>query len=244
VRLPPRYRPDLPPKSFVLYLHLFTAGLMTSASLLVVFVDPLTAAVGIVFFGAGLALAVAQRIQYLNERTTAMVKPFLGRLDRRNADGYVWLLWRLAKLDGRTPRARRRVRIALTAIGGDARLLDGLFVHCRQRRLSVDAFTRPNRSTLHAALASLHPDGRIRQAAVAAMGRRMRPEHMPFLMERAVDWVPEVRAAALGVLQERAEMWPQARSAYQRVARRKHAPAVAELLGLGMDPEPPELVRS
>jgi hypothetical protein len=173
-----------------------------------------------------------------------MVKPFLGRLDRRTVDGYIWLLWRLAKLDGRTWRARRRVRIALTAIGGDVRLLDGLFVHCRQRQLSVDAFTRPGRSTLNAALASLHPDGRIREAAVAAMGRRMRPEHVPFLMERTVDWVPEVRIAALEVLRKKTELWPQARSAYTRVARRKHAPAVAELLGLGMDPEPPGLVRA
>lgn len=190
------------------------------------------------FFGASLVLAEATRRQRLDDRTRARVAPFLRRLRRGDIDGYGWLLRVLADMDGRTPRGRRRSRVALDAIAADERLMDGLLVHCRRRRLGVEVFVerlrRRSAGGLTPPLASLHPDGHVREAAVTAMGRRVRPAHLPFLVERAVDWVPEVRAAAHQALRtglgQRPGLLPPARPVSARIARRAHAPALARLL--------------
>lgn len=183
-------------------------------------------------------MTAASALVIVVEQARARIGPFLRRLRRDNVDGYAWLLRVLANMDGCTPRARRRSRVALDVIAANERLVDGLFVHCRRRQISVAVFAdrlgRFGAGVLVPVLASLHPDGRIREAAVTAMARRLRPAHLPFLVERAVDWVPEVRTAAHDVLRtqlgRRPELLPQAKSAYARIARRKHAPALAQLI--------------
>ncbi|GAB3850938.1 HEAT repeat domain-containing protein [Dactylosporangium cerinum] len=213
---------------------------MTAASALITVVEPAFWSVfGLLFFGFGLVLAEATRRQRLDDVTRNRLEPFLGRLRRGDVDGYGWLLKVLATIDGRTPRARRRSRVALAAITADERLLDGLIWHCRHRQISVAVFAerlgRPGAAGLTPVLASLHPDGHVRQAAVTAMGRRpLRPAHLPFLLERANDWVPEVRAAAHEVLRSQLGQHPgllaPARMAFERVARRRHAPTLRDLI--------------
>ncbi|MEU7876554.1 hypothetical protein [Dactylosporangium sp. NPDC049140] len=240
--LPHQYQPKPKPyfkDAFGNYVHLFCAGLMTAAAALVTVVEPgFWSIFGLVFFGFSLVLAEATRRGRLDDKTRARLEPFLLRLRRGDVDGYGWLLRVLADMDGRTPRARRRSRIALDAITADERLMDGLIVHCRRRQISVGPFVkrlgRWGAGGLAPMLASLHTDGRARETAVTAMGRRVRPAHLPLLVERAVDWVPEVRAAAHEVLRtqlgQRPELLPPARLAYARIARRKHAPALAQLI--------------
>ncbi|GAA2332429.1 hypothetical protein [Dactylosporangium salmoneum] len=240
--LPHQYRPELAPyfkDAFANHVHLFCAGLMTAASALLTVAEPgFWPTFGLVFFGFSLVLAEAVRRKRLDDKTRARLEPFLLRLRPGDVDGYGWLLRVLADLDGRTPRGRRRSRVALDVIVADERLLEGLIVHCRRREISVEVFAerlgRRGAGGLAPALASLHADGRAREAAVLVMGRRVRPAHLPFLVERAVDWVPEVRAAAHEVLRTRLgqnlELRLRARHAYERVARRKHAPALAQLI--------------
>lgn len=223
----------------MVYVHLFCAGLMTAAAALITVVEPgFWSIFGLVFFGASLAGGEAERRGRLDDKTRARLDPF--RLRRGDVDGYGWLLRVLADMDGRTPRARRRSRIALDAITEDERLMDGLIVHSRRHQISVAVFAKRLRrwgaGGLAPVLASLHEDGRTREAAVTVMGLRVRPAHLPFLVERAVDWVPEVRAAAHEVLRaqlkQRPQLLPPARLAYARVARRKHAPALSQLIGI------------
>ena len=216
---------------------LFLAGLLTAVSALVLVVDPVAGVTGLLCFGFCLCLAEVQRRARVDNRTRARIEPFLHRLRRGNVDGYVWLLKVLADMDGRTPRARRRSRIALGLIATNAILMDGLFVHSRRREISVavfgDRLRRFGAGVLVPALASLHPDGRIRQAAVTAMSWRFRPAHLPFLIERAVDWVPAVRSAAhdiLGKQLRRRDLLRRATTSYARVARRKHAPELERLI--------------
>ncbi|MDG6105600.1 hypothetical protein Daura_13365 [Dactylosporangium aurantiacum] len=239
--LPPQYRPTGPDlkEMFANWGNLCCAWLMTAAAAFVVVIEPgLRSVLAFLFFGSGLVLAEGTRRARLDDRTRARVEPFRRRLRRGDVDGYGWLLRVLADLDGRTPRARRRSRVALDAIAAEQRLMDGLIVHCRRRQVSVAVFAgrlgRWGAGALTPALASLHPDGRVREAAVTAMGRRTRAGHLPFLVERAVDWVPQVRAAAHGVLRTLLERRPQllapAGPAAARVARRRHAPALQRLL--------------
>ncbi|MER7004087.1 hypothetical protein ABT297_13730 [Dactylosporangium sp. NPDC000555] len=89
-------------------------------------------------------------------------------------------------------------------------------------------------TTLTSALASLHADGHVREAAVVAMGDQLRPAHLRFLVQLAVDWVPEVRAAALRVLGtafgERPALRLPAVRAAAKVIRHKHALCMADLI--------------
>ncbi|GAA3209976.1 hypothetical protein ACFO1B_56500 [Dactylosporangium siamense] len=242
--LPSQYRPKPYRKDAFVHVHWCCAALMTAASALITVVEPAFWSVfGLVFFGLSLALAEATRRQRLDDKVRNRLDPFLGRLRRGDVDGYGWLLRVLATMDGRTPRARRRSRVALAAITADERLLDGLLVHCRRHQLSVAVFAerlgRRGTAGLTPVLASLHPDGHARQAAVTAIGPRLHPAHLPFLVERAVDWVPEVRAAAHQVLRtglgRRPDLELPAGRAYARVARRKHAPALSQLIdGAGL----------
>ncbi len=52
------------------------------------------------------------------------------------------------------------------------------------------------RGLLDLLLAACHPDGYVREAAVAAMSERDEPTALPVLALRAADWVPEVRDRA------------------------------------------------
>jgi hypothetical protein len=61
---------------------------------------------------------------------------------------------------------------------------------------------------LSTALASMHPDGHVREAAVAAMARGARPEFVPFLVLRSTDWVGAVAGRARGALGELLEADP------------------------------------
>ncbi|WP_155386011.1 hypothetical protein [Catellatospora paridis] len=214
---------------------------MTAASTLILVVEPSVMAILVwLFFGFGLVGTEAGRRALVDEKARARIGPFLRQLRRGNVDGYVWLLRTLADVEGLPRWSRRRGRITLDAIAADEQLMNGLLVHCRRRQISVAAFAdrlgRWGAGVLVPPLASLHPDGRVREAAVVAMARRLRTAHVPFLIERAVDWVPEVRTAAHAVLKaelgQHPGLLPHARVAYARVSRRKHAPAVARLLGL------------
>jgi hypothetical protein len=238
--LPRQYRPKPYFKDLSVYVHWPCAALMTAASALITVVEPAFWSVfGLVFSGFSLVLAEATRRQRLDDKTCNRLEPFLQRLGRRDVDGYRWLLRVLATIDGRTPRAHRRSRVALAAIAADERLLDGLIWHCRHGQVSVAVFAgrlgRLGAAGLAPVLASLHPDGHIRQAAVTAMGRNpVGFAHLPFLMERANDWVPEVRAATHQVLRSQLGQHPglsaPARHAFERVARRRHAPALRALI--------------
>jgi hypothetical protein len=237
--LPREYRPKRSYRGVpTLYLFLINCGLLTAASAAVIVREPIWAVPGVLLFGSAFGVAEANRREHLDARTRERLAPFLGRLRCGRRDGYDWLLQVLAGMDGRTPRARRRSRVALAAIAADRQLMNGLFIHTRHRHLSVAVFAarlgRAGSGALVPALASLHSDGRIRQAAVIEMGDRLSPASLPFLFERTVDWAPEVRAAARDTLRtqlrHQPDLLPTARAAYARIARRKHAAEVGQLL--------------
>jgi hypothetical protein len=237
--LPPELRQnDMPGPPFGDAFVLACGVLMTLASALVLLVDPWFALLGLLMFGGSTIILESTRRARLAERTRARLSPFVSGLRRGNADGFRWLLTVLAKLDGRHPGARRRALVALKTIAENERLLDGLIFHSRHGHVDLAVFSRrlsaPGASSLVAALASLHPDGHIREAAVRAMARRLRPAHLPFLLERAVDWFPQVRTLAQTALRfelaRRPALLPQARSAYARIARRAHAAQIAQVI--------------
>lgn len=62
------------------------------------------------------------------------------------------------------------------------------------------------RDGLSAAIASLHPDGRLRERAVRVTKRRPRGPALPFLAMRVVDHVQQIRDAALEGLLDRTEV--------------------------------------
>ncbi|GAB4054236.1 hypothetical protein [Catellatospora paridis] len=236
--LPAQYRPASHLKEATLHLPLSAAGAMTAASAMVLVANPVWGTAGVLLFGFGTVRLERQRRVLGDDEIRARISPFR-QLRRGDVDGFAWLLRVLAEIDGRSPRARRNARIALETIAAEDRLMRSLIFHCRRNDVSVEVFRdrlrRFGTGTLAATLASLHPDGRVRVAAVAAMGRRLRPVHLPFLVERTVDWAPQVRTPAQRVLRRqlrrRPALLPQVRAAYARVARRRHAPVVAQLIG-------------
>jgi hypothetical protein len=137
-------------------------------------------------------------------------------------------------------RRGKHAAAALADLVSRPALLDGLMFHARRGQLRAELQPFADRADrrsdpLATALASLHADGFVREAAVAAMATRSRWEFVPFLLERAVEWVEPVRARALAALAEMLaepsdpHRLPVARG-YRRVAARRHAPALAALL--------------
>ncbi|GAA0430379.1 hypothetical protein Aca07nite_39130 [Actinoplanes capillaceus] len=130
---------------------------------------------------------------------------------------------------------------ALRRLSASPAILDKLFRHARQGnlteqlRLFTAAAILPEAPALARALASTDRNGDVREKAVLAMGRRPVPEFVPFLVERAVDVVEPVRAAALEVLRELIAAKPYACRellvrAAARVERRDHATPVQGLV--------------
>ncbi|MEV4133727.1 hypothetical protein AB0J72_16340 [Dactylosporangium sp. NPDC049742] len=148
----------------------------------------------------------------------------------RVLDGYRQLLAAL----------RRRSPIALAQLSSRPALIDGLFFHARRGdlRRELQPFAdrlRKRSNPVTRALASLHPDGHVREAAVSAMVERPRPEYVPFLAERAVEWVEPVRRRALAGLhkmltEQPARYRPLVARELPRFAARRHGPALAALL--------------
>ncbi|MCW2506551.1 MAG: hypothetical protein JWO79_4835 [Actinomycetia bacterium] len=68
--------------------------------------------------------------------------------------------------------------------------------------IAADRLTSSTAGPLGTALASLHKQGRVREAAVEAMTRAPIPAFVPFLVVRGADWVPVVRYRARGALAE------------------------------------------
>lgn len=98
-----------------------------------------------------------------------------------------------------------RDRTTLTQLGWHPALAHDLIRLARLGRLrpEIKPFTirvRRRRDPLAWALASLDTDGYVREAAVTAMAARPRPEFVPFLVERSLDWVPPVRERAFTAL--------------------------------------------
>jgi hypothetical protein len=58
------------------------------------------------------------------------------------------------------------------------------------------------------ALASLHPSGYVREAAVRQLAYKAEWPALAFLLLRTNDWVPEVSGLALGVCRQRLSFWP------------------------------------
>ena len=163
------------------------------------------------------------------------------RLARHNPDGYRELLALL-----RYPTGRRATG-ALIQISDRPALIDGLIFHARRGDLGVELqpfadrvrrIARPHPDAVAWALASLHLDGHVRQAAVAGMAARPLPVYVPFLVERAVEWVEPVRGRSLAALREMiaeqpGRYRPLLAQDFSRVAARRHAAALAALLEPG-----------
>jgi len=190
--------------------------------------DPLWGSADLLFFGGGFALLIHLWRQRAADAVVDEVRDIVGQVARHDLDGYRRLVDKLEPLRG------RRAAGALVVLSGCAKLLDGLFFHARRRE--IGGLPDSSKEPLAWALASLHPDGRVRESAVAAMGRAPRPEFVPFLVERAVERVDAVRGAALSALREvladESAREPIARS-FSRVTGRQRAAGIAELLGPG-----------
>ncbi|MEV4657300.1 hypothetical protein [Micromonospora sp. NPDC049301] len=98
-------------------------------------------------------------------------------------------------------------RSALAVVAADPGLVVRLDAHARREpwygpyreptlRRVTECFSGPASGPVAMALASMHPDGRIRERAVAAMLGRPGPSTMPFLVLRTGDWVKPVRDRA------------------------------------------------
>ncbi|MFD0599810.1 hypothetical protein ACFQZ4_51995 [Catellatospora coxensis] len=209
--LPAQYRPAPHLGQGTLHLPLAAAGAMIAVSATVAVANPVWGSGGVALFGYGAIRIEMQRRVLADDETRARIAPFR-QLRRGDVDGFAWLLQVLAEFDSRLPRTRRDARIALAAIAAEHLLMRGLIFHCRRRDVSVEVFQdrlrRFGTGPLACALASLHPDGQVRAAAVAAMGRRLQPAQLPFLLERTVDWAPQVRTAAQHVLHSRLRRQP------------------------------------
>jgi hypothetical protein len=210
------------------HLGLWGGGLMALGSAAVIAEEPLAGALGLLLFGGGCVLVVVEWRRRAVGQVVAGVGEFARQVSRHDIAGYQRLVETVEPLRGRKAAA------ALVELSGCARLLDGLFFHARRRE--IGGLPGLGDEPLSWVLASVNPDGYVRAAAVAAMGRAPRPEFVPFLVERAVERVGAVRSAALEVLRkmlaDEAARVPIARS-FSRVAGRRHAGGLAELLGPG-----------
>ncbi|GAA4606786.1 hypothetical protein BJY16_006004 [Actinoplanes octamycinicus] len=215
------------------HVGLWGCALMTVASLVAFLGDPRTAACGLLFFGSGCAFMVSVWRREAITEATAGTTGLVLHLARHDLPGYRRMVAALTPLRG------SRAAAALATLAACDRALDGLFLHARRRELdglpsAGGTPPAPGGTPLGWALASLHPDGHVRAAAVAAMCRRPRVEFAPFLVERAVDHVGAVRAAALAGLRTMLAdeaAWRPVAGSYRRVAGRRHAAALAGLLG-------------
>ncbi len=163
------------------------------------------------------------------------------RLARHNPDGYRDLLTALRRRTG------RRATIVLIQISDRPALIDGLIFHARRGDLGpelqpfadrVRGIAGPHPDAVAWALASLHGDGHVRQAAVAGMTARPLTVYVPFLVERAVEWVEPVRDRSLAALRamlagQPGRYRPVLAREFSRVAARRHATALASLLEPG-----------
>src|SRR5690349_10587266 len=176
------------------HVGLWVCALFTLVSPVWIVRDPLWGSAGLLFFGGGVALLCHEWRLRAAEAVVAEIRDIAGRVARHDLDGYRRLVDKLEPLRG------RRAAGALVVLSGCANLLDGLFYHAR--RCEIDGLPGTGKEPLTWVLASLHPDGHVRESAVAAMGRVPRPEFVPFLVERAVERVDTVRGAALSALRE------------------------------------------
>jgi hypothetical protein len=180
------------------------------------------------FFGGGFALLTHMWRQRAADAVVDEIRDIGRRVARHDLDSYRRLVDKLQPLRG------RRAAGALVVLSGCAMVLDGLFFHAR--RGEIGGLPETGQEPLSWVLASLHPDGHVRESAVAAMGRAPRPEFVPFLLERAVERVDVVREAALSALREmladESVREPIARS-FSRVIGRQRAEGIAELLRPG-----------
>ncbi|MEU4242680.1 HEAT repeat domain-containing protein [Actinoplanes sp. NPDC026619] len=210
------------------HFGLWCCGLMALVSLAVITVEPLTGALCFLLLGGGCALLAFEWRRRAADEVVTEISDFARQIVRHDIAGYQRLVEKVRPLRG------RRANGVLVELSGCAQSLDGLFFHARRREIA--GLPEPGDEPLSWALASLHPDGHVRAAAVTAMGRAPRPEFVPFLVERAVERVDAVRSAALTVLREmltdETTRVPIARS-FSRVAGRRRAFELADLLGPG-----------
>lgn len=138
--------------------------------------------------------------------------------------------------------ARRNSR-ELVDISGTPAAFDGLVYHARRGNLRPELQPFANRLSKRwrrntapvLAMASLHADGQVREAAVAGMAAHPRPEYAPFLAERAVDWAEPVREQALGALHrmlmnDKFGYRAQFSKSLNRLSQRRHADGLRNLL--------------
>jgi hypothetical protein len=232
------------PSAFLDGLCVVSAVTLSAACVLVIVVQPDWAVVKFLLFGGCAAFFLMIRRHLLAYEVRVRLRPFLGGVRRGDVDGVGWLLEALAAMDGWTPYARRRARAALAAVVSSEQLLEALIFHGRRGHVSVAAFSKRIGSRfagpLAESLASLDPDGRVRESAVLAMARRPCPDQLRFLVERSADWVPQVRSAAQQALRTQLAQWPElvprAQAASHRIARRAHAAEVFNLVLGGASP--------
>ncbi|BCY09061.1 hypothetical protein [Actinoplanes sp. L3-i22] len=208
------------------HLGLWLSTVLALVSLAGFATDPRSATLCLLFFGGGAVFMLHLWRREAVTEATAEIAALVLSTGRHDLPGYQRLIPALTPLRG------ARAAAALAGLQDCAKSLDGLFLHARRRELA--GLPEPGDTPLSWALASLHPDGHVREAAVNAMGRQPQSVFAPFLVERAVDHVGAVRSAALAglraLLADESAWMPVARS-YRRVAGRRHADALAELLG-------------
>jgi hypothetical protein len=207
---------------------LWLSGLMTVVSVVVIVAAPVTGTLGLLFFGGGVALLVVEMRRRPADAAVAEVRDLARRVARHDIAGYRQLIETARPLKG------QRAAAALVELSRCARLLDGLFFHARRRE--IGGLPECGAEPLSWALASLHPDGYVRAVAVSEMGRAPRRELVAFLVERAVERVGPVRSAALAVLRAMAadeSTQTLIARAFSRVADRRYAAELAEMIGSG-----------
>ena len=169
---------------------------------------------------------LAARRQHRTDRVRRLTQ----RLARHDLEGYRHLLTAL----------RRRAPIALAQLSDRPAVIDGLIFHAQRGdlRRELQPFAdriRQRANAVTRSLASLHADGHVREAAVSRMVKRPRPEYVPFLTERAVEWVEPVRLRALAGLRKMCieqpnRYRPLVARELPRLAARRHAAALTQLL--------------
>jgi hypothetical protein len=230
--LPDHLRPWTPEPTFMdrfgiaaCVLMLVVSGVAATESLII-------GLGGVVVLGLGLWVAVVERVNR-GPDATAELRPFREHVSRNDVDGYRHLLAAVA------PLRAKQAHVALAALAGCPRLLDGLLFHGRRHELAMPPVPA---NAWSAAMATLHAEGRVREAAIAWIAARPEPGHLMFLMERAVDRAAPVRERALatlaGLLAAHPQIRPSAQEWLPRIAGRRHAAAVAALIV----PEPGRLV--
>jgi hypothetical protein len=189
---------------------ILTAGSVAIPSLSLSRSSVLLGLVGVAIFGTAFLDSVRRpRPRVADEFTTTFANAV-----RACADGGAAARTRLLDLlddiqIGRTPSALRAKSVAFEVLTAEPDVLVALDRRARRSssngglptfalKTAAELLAAGSTEPITVALAALHPDGYVREAAVATMiaDSHAYPGYVPLLVLRAMDWVDPVRAVA------------------------------------------------